>query len=269
MAAVTAGAQQLRRRVARLDHFPGGPAPDTDTASFDALATIFIQVMQELIGDGHPFALVDPAEADQIMATSRLLRRLDHLAPQLIRGPLDVDRQFWVATAKPPHLPEPDPLPRETSFRPVTAPAAGHRLAPSPKPFGVGLFTATGVGADQGMWRRYLDLNVGSSLHPRPWRTWRLTPHPHARICEVTSATAWVELLTRHPHLHEGQVFPDWARIAESYDAVHLTLHAIAAVQGLPLTTQHGPSAVAYWDVESAFWLRWSFTAVEPVEMIP
>jgi hypothetical protein len=261
---VATGSEQLRSRVAQLDQVADGPEPDT--ATLDALLTGFVQVLEQSVNDGRPPATIDPAQADAITAGSRLLRRLDLLAPQLTLGPLDPDRQFWIATGKPQHVARPHLVPRASSFRPLAG--TGRSPIPSTKPFGVGLFTATGLPGDQGMWRRYLDLNQGSSLHPRPWHVWRLTPSATVRVYEVASAAEWAGLLTRYPTVHRDVVFPDWADVAEDYDAIHLTLRAIAAVQGLSLTTDHGPSAATYWDVESVFWLHWSFTDTEPVETV-
>jgi hypothetical protein len=138
----------------------------------------------------------------------------------------------------------------------------------STKPFYVGLFTSTGVLGTYGMWRTHLDLNEYSSLHPRPWHTWAVEPHPNAVVHEIASASQWVELVLSHPRRERGWLFPDWHFVARQCDGVHMTLRAIAATQGLYFPTEQGLIAAPYWDVESTFWLRWCFDSVKLVETV-
>lgn len=60
-------------------------------------------------------------------------------------------------------------------------------------------------------------------------------------------------------------LYPDWRAVAQRYDAVHMTLRAIAATQGLLFPTDEGQIAPTFWDVESTFWLRWCFRSVRQV----
>ncbi|MGH3993459.1 MAG: hypothetical protein ACRDSN_13480, partial [Pseudonocardiaceae bacterium] len=146
------------------------------------------------------------------------------------------------------------------------------------KPFGAGLFTSTGVLGGHGMWRTYLDRNRWSTLHPLPWHTWRLTPRPDAVVHEISSAAQWVDFVRSYPLRRGALVYPDWPSAARDLDAVHVTLRAIAAIQGLRFPAGEFPAdefpadgaavAASYWDVESTFWLRWSFTAAELVEQV-
>lgn len=61
-------------------------------------------------------------------------------------------------------------------------------------------------------------------------------------------------------------MYPDWTNIAREYDAVHITLPAIAAAQGFHLETPKGVIPPAFWDVETTFWLRWCFAGARLVE---
>ena len=70
------------------------------------------------------------------------------------------------------------------------------------------------------------------------------------------------------PLTADGLIYPNWPAIAEDFDAVHLTAMAVAAIQGVRITTEMGLIAPSYWDVESTFWLRWSFDAVSEVELV-
>ena len=109
---------------------------------------------------------------------------------------------------------------------------------------------------------------LGSDLFPLPWTVWELDVLPSARVREITSATEWANLLAEYGVPTGGTVHLDWPAVAAEYDAVHLTLRAVAAVQGIVLRTPGGPAGPVLWDVESTFWLRWSFRGAHPRERI-
>ncbi len=203
--------------------------------------------------------------ADELLRRSRLLERLSANFPQLTDGPLDRSAQHWIASGKPPwqsvrtHY-----IPQESRFSPVSRVAAPITGA---KPFYVGLFTSTAT-ADGGMWRLYLRPYEDSSfLHRKPWYTWHLEPRRDARIYEIGDAEAWVRLISTYPRVENGFVHPDWLTIAEHWDGLHISLRAIAAAQGIFFATPLGPTPAPYWDVESTFWLNWSFTTAALVKV--
>lgn len=206
-----------------------------------------------------------PEKADMVLAESALLGRLLHAAPELVCGPL-TGAQYWVRTE--PRAGQP---PREIHLDPSTfvAPQGIDAIPPTTKPFHVGLFTSTGSLEPFGMWRAYLELSRGSPLFPRPWHVWSLTPLDSARIFEIDSASAWANLVTTYPAKHRGLLYPDWKAIADDFDALHMTLRAIGASQGICLDVEGGVVAAPYWDVESTLWLRQCFadggTLVETV----
>jgi hypothetical protein len=65
-----------------------------------------------------------------------------------------------------------------------------------------------------------------------------------------------------------GLIYRDWPAVARDWDAVHKTLRAIAAIQGMRLRTPKGLLAPCYRDVGTTFWLRWSFGPVTLVETV-
>lgn len=81
------------------------------------------------------------------------------------------------------------------------------------------------------------------------------------RVYEIPNARAWTDLVTTYPREYNSLIYPDWQQIETQYDAVHMTLRAIFAMQGLRLRTEAGVVAETYWDVESTLWLRWVFDA--------
>lgn len=118
------------------------------------------------------------------------------------------------------------------------------------------------------MWRIYLDLDQNSALFLKPWHVWRLGTGANVQVRDITTAADWEELALRYPAFGGGLIYPDWKSIAEDWDAVHITLRAIAAIQGIRLRTPRGLLAPSYWDVETTFWLNWRFTSVTHVETV-
>ncbi|GBD15125.1 hypothetical protein HRbin26_00011 [bacterium HR26] len=55
---------------------------------------------------------------------------------------------------------------------------------------------------------------------------------------------------------------PDWSRVAEDWDAVHLTFGALLAAEQVRVETPEAWTELWGWDFEQAVWLRWCFTAV-------
>jgi hypothetical protein len=193
-----------------------------------------------------------------MIAASSLLQRLSSVVPEVVTGPLRFDAQYWVATGKPSHVSPGHPELSEARF----ADAVSAEVEVSTKPFGVGLFTSTGVLGGHGMWRTYLDLNEGSSLFPPPWHTWAVEAHPDAVVREIASARQWVDFVRSYP-LRDGVLtYPNWRSVARDYDGVHMTLLAIAATQGLYFPVGQEITAPPYWDVESTLWLHWRFRSV-------
>jgi hypothetical protein len=247
------GVAELRRRVARLDRGLGDPRAEL---------AWFISTLARVTDSGGTPDVVTVDDADSVVGACRLLARLNEVMPEVVSGPLAPHRQYWISTGKPRHRPLPDPIPHESAFAAATAATVGA------KPFDIGLFTSTGVLGGHGMWREYLDLYRGSTLHPKPWHIWSAEPQENVVVREIGTARQWVELVRSHPKHSGTYVYPDWAKITAEYHAVHVTLRAIAASQGLSFPTADGLIAPPYWDVESTLWLRWCFRSTELVDVV-
>lgn len=91
-----------------------------------------------------------------------------------------------------------------------------------------------------------------------------------ARVIEIDGPEAWIDLCRRHPldvtasRRHDwyratarsGEwVLPDWSRVAEEADAVHLTVagYLAAAGRALPLDDRRA-SVIAGWAPDTTFW---------------
>ncbi|MEU7555100.1 hypothetical protein AB0B01_22625 [Streptomyces sp. NPDC044571] len=259
-------ARILRRRVTQLDAAAHVTA-DTDQAlrHFTSVMTGWTEPETTALAGGPAvLAASEVEEADEIADSCLLLGRLARDRESLVRGPLDRARQHWIGTSPHELAPHRQPaLARERFTAPGRDPAP-----PSAKPFHLGLYTSTAQPDGPGMWRMYLDL--GSSLHPRPWQTWQLpVTAPATDILEVGGAGDWVAFVGRYPLVHGDDVYPDWAKAARDFAAVHMTLRAIVAAQGFRIPVADGLAVAPYWDIESVLWLRWSFVTPRLVEVTP
>jgi hypothetical protein len=255
-AADLAGDSATAAPEALMDHDAG------DEISRDIYG--FIRILRRVFYvEGVRTPVIKAHDADAAVATSRLLARLGAAAPQIVSGSLDRCSQYWISTEKFSWLKPRDPHLSEEKFV-----VAGKDSAPSTKPFHLGLYTYTGFAGSYGMWRVYIERAVSGTGFERPWHVWKICASPSARVWEVTTASAWADLSMRYPLIENGLIYPDWTAIAEDYDAVHLTAMAVAAIQGVRVSTEMGLLAPSYWDVESTLWLRWRFDALSEVEIV-
>lgn len=190
---------------------------------------------------------------DTLVNGCQLVRRISARAPSLISGPLERRSQLWTVAAQT-HL-----APRRRASAPVR-----ERLGPiapveSPqvKPTKVGFYTSSAIpGSHLSSWQIYLE-HYGGTLFPKPWQTYRLPTIADARVAEVGSAQTWVELVARYPTRQGRAMYPDWHKLAQDYDAVHLSFAVIIAMQGIRLSVGESFIMESYWDVETTFWLNW------------
>jgi hypothetical protein len=100
-----------------------------------------------------------------------------------------------------------------------------------------------------------------------PWPAlsiWRIDPSAGARVFEIRAPDDWRHLCETFPGpVVAGWVTPDWPRVAESFDGIHLTVDGLISTQGVVLETAAGLARLAHWDAESTAWLRWPAASVE------
>lgn len=260
---MTSGGRILVDRVAQLD--AGYPTlPNDDPVLSDLRHFIRIVTPVTRSPDRHRDTLrtVSPDEADSIVAGSALVGRLRSDWPEIVHGPIALDWQYWISVERPLEQPQRH---AELAARHFDAPSAARASAPSTKPFDVGLFTSTGSSSTFGMWWLYLQDYRGSTLFREPWTPWTVQLADSSVVFEICSARDWAALVMSFPLEHAGMAFPDWARIAERWDGVRMTVPAIAATQGIGLELGGAATAPTNWDVESTLWLRWRVTAASPV----
>lgn len=119
-------------------------------------------------------------------------------------------------------------------------------------------------------------------------RTWPVRVRADARVYEVDGPAAWTALVERHPlevsasRRHDwyrvsgedgAWVVPDWAGVADQYDAVHLTVDGYLSTAGraLPVARGGAPArtVLAGWHPDATWWLT-DVLAVggEPVDWV-
>jgi hypothetical protein len=100
---------------------------------------------------------------------------------------------------------------------------------------------------------------------------WNVRCREHPRVCEVKGAGEWVELVERYPlDVTRGRrgswematgfdvrwFLPDWSRVVEDFDAVHLSVSGYLTTSGRALSIDTGVSTlVAGWDADKTYWL--------------
>jgi hypothetical protein len=71
------------------------------------------------------------------------------------------------------------------------------------------------------------------------------------RVLDIGSAQDWHDAVVRFPREHGGRLYLDWPLVSEQFEAVHLTLAAVAAFQGIELATSVHSIGPTYWDTET------------------
>jgi hypothetical protein len=200
--------------------------------------------------------LVAPLATDMIVESCAAVSHLASTLRSLITGPLDREAQEWTVASTTPLVSSPRQAELSKTYFKDTA---SWQNTPQTKPARGGLFTSTRVkGTGKSMWHMYLE-SYGGTLFPKPWHTYQLKLLKNVRILEVSSAVRWANLAEKYPIESGGLMFPDWNRLRQDYDCVHMTIPAIIATQGLRIIGNNGIIAETYWDVESTLWLNWCF----------
>jgi hypothetical protein len=246
----------LDRRLTALDEVLDG-----GQKSIDELLRHFTYTLSAFDAEVRVPPPLTATMADDVVSSSRLLKIIARHQPDLVGGSLRRDEQEWIRDSRPGSSRD---LRKDSFVEDVGIVLRGA----ASKPYGIGLYTSTARGNAGSMWRTFLELGSEDTLHPRPWSIWRLEVDSSASVCEITSAKAWCELLARYPLVHGGLVYPDWPKIYNHWDAVHISLAAIAASQGFALSVGSEASAPVYWDVECTFWLRWRFRSTELIDVV-
>jgi hypothetical protein len=195
-----------------------------------------------------------------------LVHRFAHLWSDLDRG-----RQVWVTT-----------LPEVAEAERVVQDLAPFNLEVS-KPKRT-FWTCT---ANDSVYSPWLDwLRFRGDQRPGPYYLWNVVVSASARVFEIHSAASWAELCRAHPSDHQAfryipqhssqivrpegsaRVDPDWSKVAEEWDGVHLSIGGWLTAEDVPYRSGGVTTELRSWDMESTAWFRWPFTAVERDETL-
>jgi hypothetical protein len=109
----------------------------------------------------------------------------------------------------------------------------------------------------------------------------RLSPTRPPRVHEVHTAADWADLVARWPRdataAHRGDWFrstgrdvpwsvPDWPRVAEELDAVHVSVQGWLAASGEAVDVPGGATVLAGWNPDETYWLTDDVTVADEAE---
>ncbi|MBE7195976.1 MAG: hypothetical protein INR66_26290 [Gordonia polyisoprenivorans] len=241
-----------------------------DWFDFDAAFEIYSETQWT---DPHvrlnPASVHEPVcvdDVDHLISAALREEQVDDRMKSVLFGPLDRDQQIWVNAAhrdsdgSEADAPSPDRVDRWQDD-PANDPSG------LVKGFRGGLHTSTGSGDWRGLWREGYLREMTDTSRPRPWSVWRLRMSKLANVKEISNAKSWVELVDECARTERGFLVPDWTKVAEKYDAVHLTLRGVVATQGLIFETDSGLMPGGSWDVECTVWMNWQVEHFELVEI--
>lgn len=172
-----------------------------------------------------------------------------HPASQWWNEPFDIARQvLFTGRALPSRLgPDLGPSP------------AWEDYAERPTAWRVSSTTHDGVSsADMAMLTR-----VGDWERPERYQRSRAVVDPGASVFEVTSPEDWHALSAEAPreYLHDSGatetslLVPDWARLADEYDGVHLTFGGLLTTPHVRVRSAAGTTRLRSWDAEFTIWV--------------
>ena len=108
---------------------------------------------------------------------------------------------------------------------------------------------------------------------------WPMKPQAGARVYEISRPVEWTELVARYSidvtncRRHDWWratgwdghwLIPDFAAVAEDYDAVHVSLAGYLATAGRALRVDDACTILAGWNPDQTYWLTDMLTLAGP-----
>lgn len=82
------------------------------------------------------------------------------------------------------------------------------------------------------------------------------------RAYTLDSLHDFVRLVDLYPSPDDaGRVAVAWREMSSDFDAVHMTVRGLLAIEGVEFRTRHGVGRLIGWDAESTAWFRFPPTA--------
>ena len=90
-----------------------------------------------------------------------------------------------------------------------------------------------------------------------PLPAWEMRFQREMQVYEINHPVDWHELCVRYPAMgKDGRFIPDWSRVAEEFDGVHLTLGGLLTCEQNPFEQDGKRSMHRSWHAKSTYWLR-------------
>ena len=120
---------------------------------------------------------------------------------------------------------------------------------------------------------------VEDGLGWREAHCWPVEQRPDARIYEISGPAQWTDLVGHYPldvtksRRHDWWratgwagtwLIPDFAAVAQDYDAIHLSIAAYLATAGQALPVGDARTVLAGWDPDQTYWLTDILTLAGP-----
>jgi hypothetical protein len=170
---------------------------------------------------------------------------------------LDREHQIWISTA--------DHPPADSGLVPVLDDFSATATKPQDA-----FWTSTRVARVFSPWLHWL--LRGEDRRPGPFNLWTLPVMSGARVAEIHSPADWCRLVREYPGAIRQEVLhPDWRRIGERWDAVHVSAGGLIVTEDQPCPGGPGSGQLLGWNMESTVWLRWCFgspTRIDRVESL-
>ena len=89
-----------------------------------------------------------------------------------------------------------------------------------------------------------------------PLAVWKVEFGQGVRVREINHPANWHELCLEFPRkAPDGRLVPDWLRMADSWDGVHLTLGGMLSCEQARYERDGDWTMLQYWHAEQTHWL--------------
>jgi hypothetical protein len=172
---------------------------------------------------------------------------------------MDRERQVWVGSAAEP----PDQLLMVVDLDPMHAEASKPKRA---------FWTSTVDPAVVSPWLEWPEGMLSGPSH-----LWRVAVSTAARVAEIHTPAEWSSFARTYAGAHRAfrwsgrpqsppgsaRTDPDWSKVAEDWDGVHLSVGGLLTAQDVPYRSDGVTTELRGWDMESTAWFRWSFDSAD------
>ena len=100
---------------------------------------------------------------------------------------------------------------------------------------------------------------LGAADHTCAWPLvgWQVRFHQDVRVREINHPADWHTLCAEYPSKGpDGRLVPDWSRVAETWDGVHLTLGGMLSCEQARYEDGGEWSMMQFWHSEQTHWLN-------------